>query len=143
MPRPTDKDANILYKLFRFYNAERKAFRWILFELSAKDYIEFKGAHAVNSQERIYFSTVCGFFEFAGVLVNYSLLNQDLFFEVFTVVPYWKKAQAIVYGMREEISPRMYENFELLYQRRLAWEKKHPPRIKRPSPSPRPWTGRS
>ena len=124
-----EHDVDILLKLYDKYDEHRDAILWFLSELRAQDYPEFKKKYPPTSNERIHFTTVCGFFEFSGLLVNKGLLNGDLYLDAFNVSPFWLKAKSIIKGMRHE-RPRIYENFELLHMRRLKWVKKHPPKIK-------------
>lgn len=118
MPRATQSDAYLLLRLWELYRHERKAFRWFLFELKARDYAEFCSQYSPLSEQRDNFTAVCGFFELAGSLVKNGLLNQSLFFENFTPVPFWERAKVIIEGMREKISKKMYENFENIYRLR-------------------------
>jgi hypothetical protein len=51
------------------------------------------------------------------------LIDQNLYFDVFNTTPFWEKAKPIVEGMRKS-RPHIYENFELLNKKRVAWVKK-------------------
>jgi len=42
---------------------------------------------------------------------------------MFNPTPFWQKAKPIVKGMRKK-RPHIYENFESLNDKRLAWAKK-------------------
>lgn len=75
------------------------------------------------SSERSHFIAVCGFFELSGVLVSYGLIDQNLYFDIFNPTPFWDKAKPIVEGMKTK-RPHIYENFELLSNKRLTWTKK-------------------
>lgn len=128
MRKASQTDAELLLRLWEIYRRERKAFRWFLFDLKARDYAEFCRQYSPTSGQRDNFTAVCGFFELAGSLVKNGLLNQSLFFENFTPVPFWERARPIVEGMREKISKRMYANFENLYLTRKKSEAKKPAR---------------
>jgi hypothetical protein len=44
------------------------------------------------SMERSHFIAICGCFEFSGVIVNHSLIDQDVYFDIFNPTPfleYW------------------------------------------------------
>jgi hypothetical protein len=58
------------------------------------------------------------------------LIDQDIYFDIFNPTPYWKKAKLIVEGMRKE-RPHIYENFEVLNNKRLVWTKRRRNKIKR------------
>ena len=95
----------------------------------AKDYSEYKTKYAGTSKERVYFTSVCGFFELTGVLVNRRMLSEDLFFDVFNPTPFWERAKPIVEGMRQA-RPHIYENFELLSEKRKRWSEKRSPKVR-------------
>ncbi|HZA06966.1 MAG TPA: hypothetical protein VE619_04605 [Nitrososphaeraceae archaeon] len=42
------------------------------------------------------------FFELSGVLVNYDLIDQNGYFDMFNLAPFWEKAKPIVEGMRKK-----------------------------------------
>ena len=119
----------ILLRLYEIYDGHRDALLWFLYDLTAKSYSDYKATYAGASQERSYFTSVCGFFELSGVLIGRKLLDADLFFDVFNPAPYWERARPIVEGMRKT-RPHIYENFERLDQQRRRWAEKRPSRIK-------------
>jgi hypothetical protein len=57
----------------------------------------------------------------SGVLVSYGLIDQGLYFDIFNPTPFWDKVRPE--GMRVKRS-YIYENFELLTNKRLSWTKK-------------------
>jgi len=52
-------------------------------------------------------------FELSGVLVNYGLIDQNIYFDMFNPAPFWEKAKPIVESMRNK-RHHIYEKFELL-----------------------------
>jgi len=40
----------------------------------------------------------------------------------------WDKLRPVLAGMRQEIDPYLYENFELLCRQAQDWKAEHPPR---------------
>ncbi len=50
-------------------------------------------------------------------------MDQNLYFDTFNPTPFWNKAKPTVEGMRTK-RPHIYENFELLNNKRLSWTKK-------------------
>jgi len=118
----------ILLQLYQIYDRNREALLWVLHDLAAKDYAEYKARYAGTSRERIFFTSVCGFFELSGVLVNRKLLGADLFFDVFNPSPYWERAKPIVEGMRKT-RPHIYENFGRLDASRRQWAERRSPKV--------------
>lgn len=126
MASPERAEVDVLLQLYQIYDRNREALLWFLHDLAAKDYAAYTAQYAGTSRERVAFTSVCGFFELAGVLVNRKLLSADLFFDVFNPAPYWERARPIVEGMRKA-RPHIYENFESLVAKRRQWAAKRPP----------------
>ena len=118
-----NNNTDTLLKLYQIYDNHRNAILWFLEELEANDYEEYLEKYSGASTERSHFIAVCGFFELSGVLVSYGLIDQNLYFDIFNPTPFWNKAKPIVEGMRTK-RPHIYENFELLNNKRLSWTKK-------------------
>ena len=91
--------------------------------MDANTYEEYLNKYIGTSSERSYFIAVCGFFELSGVLVSYKMIDQKLYFDMFNPTPFWEKAKPVVQGMRRK-RPHIYENFELLNDKRLKWRKR-------------------
>ena len=120
---PKTDNTDTLLKLYQIYDNHRNAILWFLEELDANDYEGYLQKYPGASTERSHFIAVCGFFELSGVLVSYGLIDQNLYFDIFNPTPFWNKAKPIVEGMRTK-RPHIYENFELLNNKRLSWTKK-------------------
>jgi hypothetical protein len=120
---PETDNTDTLLKLYQTYDNHRNAILWFLEVLDASDYKEYLEKYSGASMERSHFIAVCGFFELSGVLLNHGLIDQELYFEMFNPTPFWNKAKPIVEGMRTK-RPHIYENFELLNNKRLSWTKK-------------------
>lgn len=117
------KNVEALLKMYEIYDRHRDSVLWFLEDLDAGSYEEYDQKYAGASSSRCHFTTVCGFFELSGVLVNSRLIDQKLYFDVFNPAPFWEKCRVIVEGMRNH-RPHIYENFESLNSRRLEWQKK-------------------
>lgn len=121
--RRDTNNTDTLLKLYEIYDNHRNAVLWFLEELDAKNYEGYLEKYSGASSERSHFIAVCGFFELSGVLVSSGLIDQNLYFDIFNPTPFWDKAKPIVEGMRTK-RPHIYENFELLNNKRLSWAKK-------------------
>jgi hypothetical protein len=117
------KNADTLLKLYNIYDEHRGSILWFLEELDANSYGEYLKKYSGVSIGRSHFIAVCGFFELSGVLMSYRMIDQNLYFDMFNPTPFWEKAKPIVEGLRNK-RPHIYENFELLNNRRLTWTKK-------------------
>ena len=117
--------ANIdtLIKLYKIYDGHRDAILWFLEELDVGSYEEYIQKYGGSSIQRSYFIAVCGFFELSGVIVSHTMIDADLYFDMFNPTPFWNKAKSVVQGMRKK-RPHIYENFEMLNDMRIGWTKK-------------------
>ena len=112
-----------LLSLYEIYDHHRNAILWFLEDMDANTYEEYLNKYIGTSSERSNFIAVCGFFELSGVLVSYKMIDQKLYFDMFNPTPFWEKAKPVVQGMRRK-RPHIYENFELLNDKRLKWRKR-------------------
>jgi len=117
------KSVETLLKLYEIYDRHRDSVIWFLEDLDVRSYEEYNEKYAGASTSRLHFTTVCGFFELSGVLVNSKLIDQKIYLEVFNPTPFWEKSKAIIEGMRES-RPHIYENFESLTIKRFEWQKR-------------------
>jgi hypothetical protein len=116
-------NSDILIKLYNIYDSHRDAILWFLEELDVDSYDEYIQKYGGSSIQRSYFIAVCGFFELSGVIVSHRMIDPDIYFDMFNPTPFWNKATATVEGMRKK-RPHIYENFEMLNNKRLGWTKK-------------------
>jgi hypothetical protein len=126
---PKSNNTDTLLKLYEIYDKHRDAILWFLEELNANNYEEYLEKYSGTSSGRSQFIAVCGFFELSGVLVSSGLIDQNIYFDMFNPAPFWEKAKPIVEGMRNK-RPHIYENFELLNNKRISWTKKRNRRSK-------------
>ena len=117
------KNIDTLLRLYKLYDEHRDSVLWFLEDLDANNYQEYLQKYPGSSNERSRFIGICGFFELSGVIVKHRLIDQNLYFDMFNPTPFWQKAEPIVKGMRTK-RPHIYENFELLNDKRLSWPKK-------------------
>jgi hypothetical protein len=117
--QPCDDVATLL-KLYELATAPhvRDAQAWALTELQATDYETFQRRYPIGSAEWRRFTDICGIMELFGVLVKHSLVREEVFFDLFGGIDIlWEAVAGVIPGMRQAIAPRLYENFEALYQR--------------------------
>ena len=119
----SDNHVNIILELYKIYDEHRDSRLWFLDELDASNYKEYHEKYSAGSKEKSHFIAVCGFFELSGTLISHGLINPDIYFDIFNPSPFWHKAKPIVNGMRES-RPHIYENFEMLSEKRNKWKKK-------------------
>jgi hypothetical protein len=115
--------ANVILELYKIFDSHRDGRIWVLDELDASSYEDYQQKYKGHVSERSYFTAICSFFELSGVFMNRGLLDPDIYFDVFNPGPFWHKVKPIVEGMREK-RPYIYENFEILNNKRSKWAKK-------------------
>jgi hypothetical protein len=118
-----DNHVNLILDLYKIYDEHRNSRLWFLDELDANNYKEYHEKYTTASEGKSHFVAICGFFELSGTLLNHGLINPDIYFDIFNPTPFWLKAKPIVEGMRET-RPHIYENFEMLSEKRNNWKKK-------------------
>ena len=116
-------NSDILIKLYQIYDSHRDAILWFLEELDVNSYDEYKQKYGGSSIQRSYFIAICGFFELSGVIISHRMIDPDIYFDMFNPTPFWSKAAPAIKGMRKK-RPYIYENFEMLNNKRLGWTKK-------------------
>ncbi len=116
-------NSDILIKLYQIYDSHRDAILWFLEELDVNSYDEYKQKYGGSSIQRSYFIAICGFFELSGVIISHRMIDPDIYFDMFNPTPFWNKAASAIEGMRKK-RPYIYENFEMLNNKRLGWTKK-------------------
>jgi hypothetical protein len=131
--RVNSQDIDILFRLAELYNTEYdfQAAEWFWGDFHEKTIEEFTSKYAQGSREYQFFERFTSKFEFAGILVKGGFLNANLFFDRYgTLQAEWEKCKPIIYGLREKWSePRHRENFELLANLGLEWQKNHPAKV--------------
>lgn len=119
MSRECD-EVGALLKLYELATSQRvrEAQTWVLTELDAADFAEFQQQHPVGSAGWQHLGDACGVMELFGVLLKHGLVRDEVFFDLFGgIEQLWETISPMVSDMRAALDPRLYENFELLYQR--------------------------
>ena len=122
MSTADNSKANIILDLYKINDSHRSSRLWFLDDLDANSYEDYQKKYSKSSIEKSHFIAVCGFFELSGVLLNHGLIDPDLYFDIFNPTPFWHKAKPIIEGMRTK-RPHIYENFEILNNKRSVWKK--------------------
>jgi hypothetical protein len=109
-----------LLKLYEMATAPhvREAQAWVLSEFHAADFDAFQRQYPIGSVEWRRFTDICGIMELFGVLLKHGLVREEVFFDLFGGIDIlWEAVAGVIPGMRQAMDPRLYENFEALYQR--------------------------
>jgi len=131
MGKPTQKDAEMLLKLYELISSDKlyDATMWFMFEFDVKNYEEFKEKYPMESEEWRKFFRFGMFYEVLGVLAENGLLNTDMYFDAFGGARF-SKAEPIVKGLRKEReNPYIFENWELLSRKFREYRDKRKPKF--------------
>ncbi len=83
------------------------------------DYEDFeaKYGHHANPDDNAMWNSAFQWLEGIGVLVRRGLIDPELVFDLLYgfVILYWEKFYPVFMAMREELSPKMFEDLEFLY----------------------------
>lgn len=125
MDSAASADILVYLKLFEMATTPemREARTWMLTEFKATDFESFRQLYPTGSAEWRRFTDVCNIMELFGVLLKHNKVEEDLLFDLFGGIDIlWEAAARIILGMRAAMDERLYENFEFLYRRTMAWQ---------------------
>ena len=122
------REGDMIMRLYSYYCSEewsKATGRYMATEV--KDFEGFKEKYGVFGEHpvTIAFTTVMTFFEGLGALLKRGLADIALINDLFAVKMYWKKVEPMMKDLREYLDePRMFENFEYLYDETEKYRKK-------------------
>jgi hypothetical protein len=129
--QPTHEQAQLHLKVYDLRREARlrQARDWFQQNYKAETMEEAMKIAAPGTEHGTYVGMVIGYWEQACALLNYGLLNEDLFFETsgefFGV---WEQLKAVVPQFREQFKdPTMLSNMEKAAQKFEAWKDKRAP----------------
>jgi Domain of unknown function (DUF4760) len=133
----TLEDMDMLLRLGEQYNTsyDFDASQWFWSKLHQNEIPstieEFENKYPQGSREFQLFERFTSKFELAGLLIEYGLLDEDLYYDRYGgLQAEWERAKPIIYGIRKLWNePRFRENFEILAKRGRDWLERHPPKV--------------
>jgi hypothetical protein len=133
----TLEDMDMLLRLGEQYNTsyDFEASQWFWSKLHQNEIPstieEIENKYPQGSREFQLFERFTSKFELAGLLIEYRLLDEDLYYDRYGgLQAEWERAKPIIYGIRKQWNePRFRENFEILAKRGHGWLEKHPPKV--------------
>ena len=132
MSNPTKEDAALLLQLMSYFAANEKnniAANWIYEKFDEKNYDDFKTKYPPESEGYKNIRRFASNGELIGVLVNNSLLSEDLVYDLIGSMQ-WEKLEPIIHGIRKDANmSRLYENYEVWAKKYQAWAEKNPPKV--------------
>lgn len=131
---PTQEDASLMISLFRLRLDPfmQESEEWFTSHFEPDSWEELKAKHHENSREWRMLTTVLGYWEMLGALVDHNLLSEDLLFDVMEGMDItWEKVRNWVPSARSEMGPDLWENIELLATRQQKWRFTRLPKAQR------------
>jgi len=129
--KPTHEQAQLQLQVYdlRRETRLRQARDWFQQNFNAETVEEAMRLAAPGTEHGAFFGMVIGYWEQTCALLNYGLLNDDLFFETngefFGI---WEQLKAVLPQFREQFKePHMLANMEKAAQRFEAWSEKRAP----------------
>ena len=135
MSIPTQEDAHLMVRLFelRLNRYIQKSETWFNMEFLPGTWAEVEGKYPKGSEEWRMLTTVLGYWEMLGALVDQNLLSEDLLFDAIESVDFtWQRVKEWLPTIREEVGPDVWENIELLATRQDKWRFTRLPKALRP-----------
>ena len=122
------RQADMIMRLYSYYCSEeysKASGRYMATEF--KDFEDFQQKYGVVGEHPVTTAVyiVLTFFEGVGALLKRKLTNIELLNELFAVKMHWKKIEPIIEDVRKHFEePRLFGNFEYLYNETEKYEKK-------------------
>jgi hypothetical protein len=135
MSIPTHEDARMLIELFRLRLDPflQEAETWFNTEFQPGPWEELKARYPTASREWRMLTTVLGYWEMVGALVDHNLLSDDLVFDAMETLDItWEKIKDWLPSARAEMGADLWENVELMITRQQKWRYTRTPKSQRP-----------
>jgi hypothetical protein len=132
---PTQADAQLMVELFklRLDPYLQQSETWFATKFEAKSWEEVKAKYPVGSSEWRMLTTVLGYWEMLGALVDHNLLSEDLLFDAIESMDFtWERVKEWVPSAHSDASPELWENVQRLANRQAKWRFTRVPKDQRP-----------
>jgi hypothetical protein len=107
--------------------------RWFNIEFEPASWSEVQAKYARGSDEWRMLTTVLGYWEMIGALIDQNLLSEDLLFDAMESMDYtWERLKEWLPTIRTEVGADVWENIELLANRQAKWRYTRIPKALRP-----------
>ena len=126
------RQTDMIMRLYSYYCSEeysRASAKYLATEF--KDFEDYQEKYGVVGENptTIAFYIVLTFFEGVGVLLKRKLADIELLNDLFAVKMTWKKIEPIIEDLRKHFEePKLFENFEYLYDEVKKYEQKFQPK---------------
>jgi hypothetical protein len=124
MSIPTQEDALLMVELFklRLEPFLQESETWFATQFQPESWESLKAKYPQGSKEWRMLTTVLGYWELLGALLDHNLLSEDLLFDAIESVDLtWDKVKDWLPHARLDMGSDLWENIELLVTRQRRW----------------------
>lgn len=124
MSIPTHEDAKLLVQLFklRMEPFMQESEDWFNLKFQPGSWDELKVRYPRGSREWRMLTTILGYWEMIGALLDHNLLSEDLVFDAIeSMDDTWDKVKEWLPQARLEMGTDLWENIEVLQTRQARW----------------------
>ena len=124
MSIPTHEDAHLLVRLFslRLEPFMQQSEDWFLTQFQTGSWSDLKTRYPIPGHEWRMLTTILGYWEMIGAIIDHNLLSEDLVFDAIeSIDATWGKVQDWLPEARLELGSDLWENIEILAQKQRRW----------------------
>lgn len=124
MSIPTHEDAHLLVRLFslRLEPYMQQSEDWFVTQFQSGSWADLKERYPNGSREWRMLTTVLGYWEMIGALIDHNLLSEDLVFDAMeSIDTTWDRVKEWLPQARLELGSDLWENIELLANKQRRW----------------------
>jgi hypothetical protein len=111
----------------------QQAEEWFSTKFQPGPWEEIRNQYPLGGNEWRMLTTVLGYWEMVGALVEQNLLSEDLLFDAMESMDFtWERIKEWIPVARYEVSPDAWENIEILVNRQQKWRYTRIPKSERP-----------
>jgi hypothetical protein len=116
MTEATKDDAHLVIELAQLGTqlVHPKARGWVWSDDFVSDGADFFEKYPPGSEEFDYVSSLAAWYETVATLWKRGLVNEELLFDWLWVAGMWDRLKSILLVMRDQGTPRLWENFEAM-----------------------------
>jgi len=122
---PTHEDARLIVELFRLRLEPfmQESEHWFATDFKPGTWEELRARYPTTSREWRMLTTVLGYWEMLGAIVDHNLLSEDLLFDAIESIDVtWELVKDWLVDARMEMGTDLWENVEILAAHQRRWK---------------------
>lgn len=132
MSIPTQDDARLLLELFRLRLDPflQESETWFITKFESGSWDDLKARYPSGSREWRMLTSILGYWEMVGALIDHNLLSEDLVFDAMeSIDATWDKVREWLPSARLDMGSDLWENIEMLVNRQRRWRVVRLPKV--------------